>query len=71
MPLIFVSFHKINWCVSSQFEINSYSCAVGYFQYCHCGDCCYRLWLTKNLRGLVGMDRTFCGDGRDGSGFSF
>jgi len=37
---------------------------MGYFQYCHYGDCYYRLWLTKNVRRLVGMDRTVCGDGR-------
>jgi len=69
MPLIFVSFHKINWRVSSQFEINSLSCTVGYFQYCHYGDCYYRLWLIKNMWGLwgwielfAGMDQNQCGD---------
>ena len=38
---------------------------MGYFQYCHYGDCYYRLWLTKNMRGFVGMDQTFCGDGSE------
>jgi len=38
MPLILVSFHEVNWCVSSNFKINSWSCAVGYFQYCCYGN---------------------------------
>jgi len=67
MPLIFVSFNKINLCVSSQFKVNSSSCAVGNFQYCHYGDCYYRLWLTKNMRGLWGWIELFAGMGGDGS----
>jgi len=68
MPLSLVSFHEVNWWVSSQIKINRWSCAVGYFEYCHCGDFVIAFGLmTKILRRQVGMDRTVCRMGGDGS----
>ena len=44
-------------------------CAARYFQYYHCGDFVITDFgsVTKSMRGLVGMDRTVCGDGQNGS----
>jgi len=65
MPSILVSFHEVNWSVSSQFKINSWSFAVGYFQYCQYGDFVITDFdsVTKSA-GWVGVDRTVCGDGQ-------
>jgi len=65
MPLIFVSFHKINWFLRS-LKLTVKAALWGIFSIATMVTY-YRLWLTKNMRGLWGWIELFAGMGGDGT----